>query len=154
MELPDGGAEAWGVLPASGTGIERASGEPPSYGGDCEVACAKGEALSMAEQLTFFSSLDFPGRTTLMVWEIAKRLGCSDKHVFNEIDAQELVTLDLKNKGSGRRMARVPIECYRDYVLKRLTGPQDMRMRFLTDLPAATRRVLIIELQASLRAKP
>lgn len=103
------------------------------------------------EQLQLFASLDFPGRSTLLVWEIADRLGCSCKHLFNEIDAGALVVLDLAAKGSNRRCARVPIECYRDYIFKRFTGPVAVRMQFLRDLPPPVKRQLIEELKLSLR---
>jgi hypothetical protein len=106
----------------------------------------------MPEQLQFpFPSLDFPGRSTLLVWEIAERLGVSEKHLFNEVDEGALTVLDLKAAQSSRRCARVPIECYRDYVLGRLTGPLADRAALLRNLPAVTRRQLIRELQESLQ---
>lgn len=104
----------------------------------------------MAEQLDFLASLDFPGRSTVLVREIAARLGLSEKHLFNEIDSGALVVLDAKSAGSSRRCARVPIECYRDYVLKRLTGTVAERTELLRTLPAAVRRQLVRELQESL----
>jgi hypothetical protein len=39
-----------------------------------------------AEQLQLFASLDFPGRSTLMIWEIANRLGVTVRHLLNQID--------------------------------------------------------------------
>ena len=103
-----------------------------------------------AEQLQFFASLDFPGRATVQVREIAERLGVSVRHLLNEIDEGALVVLDLKAARSSRRCARVPIECYRDYVLDRLSGPAMGRSELLRNLPAAVRRALIHELQESL----
>lgn len=103
------------------------------------------------EQLTFLASLDFPGRTTLYLREIAERLGCTVAHLLNEIDACEFVGIDISATRSLRRAMRIPIESYRNYILKRLTGPADFKMQFLRDLPAATRRQLIEELQQSLR---
>lgn len=108
----------------------------------------------LTEQLTFLSSLDFPGRTTLGLGEIAERLGCSVRHLLNEADSGALVGLDISASRSARRAMRIPVECYRDYVLKKLTGPADLRMRFLRDLPAAVRRDLIEQLQASLKTHP
>lgn len=108
----------------------------------------------MPEQLTFFASLDFPGRTTLWLREIAERLGCSVKHLLRELESGSLTGLDIRGAGRSRASVRVPVECYRDYVVRKLTGPADFRMRFLLDLPAATRRALILELQASLKTKP
>jgi hypothetical protein len=108
----------------------------------------------MAEQLTFFASLDFPGRTTLLLWEIAERLGCTVKHLLEQVDSGELVGLDVRSAEVSRRSMRIPVECYRDYILRRMTGDADHKMRFLRDLPAATRRQLIDELRASLHANP
>jgi len=106
----------------------------------------------MPEQLQLFASLDFPGRSTVLVREMAERLGVSERHLFNEIDSGALVVLDLKAKGSARRCARVPIECYRNYVSARLTGPMELRSSFIAALPVAVRRALLAEIQASLRA--
>ena len=43
------------------------------------------------------------GRTTLYVWEIAKRLGLSEKKLFNDIDSGALVVMDFKASGVSRR---------------------------------------------------
>ncbi len=107
-----------------------------------------------AEQLNFFASLDFPGRTTLHLGEIAGKLGCTVQHLLNEIDQNAFVGIDLKGAEATRRAIRVPIECYRTYVLSRLTGPVDFKMKFLRELPIATRRELIGELTLSLRTHP
>lgn len=105
----------------------------------------------MSEQLQLFASLDFPGRSTLYLWEIADRLGCTVRHLLNEIDCGSFVGLDLAAHGSNRRAIRVPVECYRAYIVKRLTGPADVRMQFLRDVPAHLRRQLIEDLKLSLR---
>lgn len=107
-----------------------------------------------AEQLTFLVSLDFPGRSVLYLWEIAEKLGVSIKHLSNEIDAGTLTVLDLKAADSKRRCARVPIECYRDYVIGRLTGPVGHRAQFLSSLPVAVRRQLLREIEESLKPHP
>jgi len=107
----------------------------------------------MAEQLQFLASLDFPGRSTLLLREIAERLGCSIKHLCNQIDEGKLVVLDIASSDSDRLAARVPIEFYRDYILKCATDKNvDLRMRFLRDLPEATRRQLLLELWRSFPA--
>lgn len=103
----------------------------------------------MPEQLDFLASLDFPGRSTVLVREIAERLGLSEKHLFNEIDTGSLIVIDAKSAGASRRCARVPVECYRDYVLKRLTGNVGSRAELLRNLPTAVRRQLLRELQES-----
>jgi hypothetical protein len=104
-----------------------------------------------AEQLQLFASLDFPGRSTLMIWEIASRLGVTVRHLLNQIDSGALVVLDLKDPASSRRCARVPIECYRAYIARQLTGPVDVRSAFIRTLPPVERRALIRELEASLK---
>ena len=104
-----------------------------------------------AEQLQLFASLDFPGRSTLMIWEIASRLGVTVRHLLNQIDDGALVVLDLKAPTSSRRCARVPIECYRAYIAKQLTGPIEVRAAFLRTLPPTEKRALIRELEASLK---
>jgi hypothetical protein len=44
----------------------------------------------------------------------------------------------------------VPVECYRNYVVTRLSGPT--RPEFLRALPPATLRELVKEMQAILRS--
>jgi hypothetical protein len=102
-------------------------------------------------QLDFFPSLDFPGRTTVLVREIAARLGVSEKHLFREIDSGALVVLDLKAAGSSRRCARVPVESYRAYIEKHLTAPVTQRSEFIRHLPVAVRRSLLREIEESLK---
>ncbi len=103
-----------------------------------------------AEQLTFFTSLDFPGRTTLGLGEIAERLGCTVRHLLNEIDRNAFAGLNLAAKGVERRAMRIPVEAYRTYVLSKLTGPVDLRMQFLRDLPVATRTEVVCGIYATL----
>lgn len=93
-----------------------------------------------AEQLTFFASLDFAGRTTLGLAEIAEKLGCTVQHLLNEIERGAFQGLNLAASHAGRRAMRIPVECYRAYVLSKLTGAVDLRMQFLADLPVASRR--------------
>jgi len=103
-----------------------------------------------ADQLAFpFASLDFPGRSTVMLSEIAEKLGVSHQHLLNEIDEGTFVGIDLKGKGATKRCIRIPLEIYHRFILSRLTGP--LRGQFLRDLPVATRRQLLRELQESLR---
>ena len=106
-----------------------------------------------AEQLQLFASLDFPGRTTLQLWEIADRLGCSVNHLLNEVDSGELVVINIASAASARRACRVPLECYQNYIIKRLSGPVDHAMTFLCQLPAPLRRQLIEDLKLSLKTK-
>lgn len=108
--------------------------------------------MSTPAQLDFFPSLDFPGRTTLMVSEIADRLGYSAKHVCGLIEDGSIPALDGKSQDAAKPSFRVPIESYRNFIVARVNGP--MRSEFIRALPAATRRALIAELQASLKANP
>lgn len=104
------------------------------------------------EQLTFFASLDFPGRTTLYLWEIAERLGCTVKHLLEQVDSGKLIGLDLKSKGVSRRAMRIPVECYRQYILSQCTGPSESRAQFFHSLPAGVRSDVIRSLWSSLSA--
>lgn len=83
-----------------------------------------------------FASLDFPGRNVVTVAEIAEKLGATIQHVLNLIEDGSLVACDLARHVGSRRMARVPVEEYRNFILKRLTGAS--RAEFLTQLPRAT----------------
>lgn len=97
--------------------------------------------MNVAEQLAFpFASLDFPGRTTLGLGEIAKRIGCSVDHLLNECEHGALCGVDLKGAKATARFIRVPIESYRAYVLTRMTG--EFRRNFIRDLPAHIKREL------------
>lgn len=105
----------------------------------------------MAEQLQFvLASLDFPGRTVLYLWEIAERLGVSVKHLLEQVDSGKLGGLDVRSAGVARRSMRIPIEAYHRYVMQQWTGPADVRMEFLRDLPTATRLAVIRETYATL----
>lgn len=110
--------------------------------------------MSTPVQQDFFASLDFPGRTTLYLHEIAMRIGVTVKHLLDQVEEGKLVGLDVSSADSNRRAMRVPVECYRNYVLCALTGPVDFKLAFLRALPAATRRQLIDELNASLKHTP
>ena len=105
------------------------------------------------KQMNFFSSLDFPGRTVLYVWEIAQKLGGTVQHYLNLVDTGELVAIDTASRADGktRRMLRVPVESYRNFIICRLTG--EMRAQFLAQLPVSTRLELIDELKNSLKRK-
>lgn len=94
-----------------------------------------------AEQLALpFACLDFPGRTTISLGEMAGRLGCSVNHLLNEVEHNALVGLNLKGTKATRRNIRVPIESYRAYVLKNMSGP--FRADFISELPPSIKRQL------------
>ncbi len=99
-----------------------------------------------AEQFVFpFSSLDFPGRQQpLMLYEIAAKLNCSVDHLLNEAEVGALAGVDLKGAKASRRNVRVPVEAYRRYVLKRMTG--EFRRDFIRDLSPLVKRQLRLEM--------
>ncbi len=106
----------------------------------------------MTEQLQFaFPSLDFPGRVNLGVDEVAKKLGISAQHVIDLIVEGKLRALDMRGKGALRALYRVPVECYRDFIVASLTTPAE-RMRLLRELPKTTLRDLRHELDRLIAA--
>lgn len=99
----------------------------------------------MPAQLNFFASLDFPeDRTVLTVGEIAAKTRYTVQHILNHIEAGELTALDGSGKDAKRGSMRVPIESYRNFILRRLTNPKADDA--LPTLPEATRIALIGEL--------
>lgn len=104
-----------------------------------------------SQQLTFFHSLDFPGRTVLYVNEIAKKLGITRQQVVNLIDVGELGYLNVATDPTTRPCRRIPIESYRNFIIRRLESEE--RLQFLKDLPVSTRLELIEELKTSLKRK-
>ena len=109
----------------------------------------------MGEQLQFgfFASLDFPGRTTLRVEEIAEKLGVTTQHILDLIDEKRLTAMDVRGEGATRATYRVPVEAYRNYVAATLTEPAES-LRLLRHLPRATLRELVRELNEFLKANP
>ncbi len=101
-------------------------------------------------QTDFFASLDFPGRTTLGLAEIAERVGCTVQHLLNECDRGAFSGLNIAAPGAARRAMRIPVECYRAWVISKLSGPVDLRMQFLRDLPVATRTEVVCGIYATL----
>lgn len=95
-----------------------------------------------------YPSLDFPGRTMLLLSEAAGRLGVSVRHLQREAEEGVLVLVDVRGANARQPAWRLPIECYRDYVSARLSGPE--RSAALQALPEATRASLIRELVAGL----
>jgi hypothetical protein len=104
------------------------------------------------EQLQFaFASLDFPGRVSLRVEEIADKLSITPQHVLDLIVEGKLQAVDVRGEGSTRACYRVPVESYRDFVVRALTTPAE-RMRLLRELPKATLRELRRELDQLIAA--
>lgn len=105
-----------------------------------------------AEQLQFaFASLDFPGRVSLRVEEVATKLGVTPQHVIDLIVEGKLQALDIRGHGATRALYRIPVECYRDFIVRSLTTPAE-RMRLMRELPKATLRELRRELDQLIAA--
>ena len=105
----------------------------------------------MSEQLQFpFPSVDFPGRTSLTLDEVRGKLGVSKQHVIDLIIEGKLQAIDVRSVGAQRALYRIPIECYRDFIVRTLTTPTE-RLRLLRELPKATLRELLRDLSEFLR---
>ncbi len=100
-----------------------------------------------------FASLDFPGRATLTVAEVALRTGFCSRHIEGLIDVGALVALNGANPKATKRSLRIVIESYRDWVVRGLTGPAEIRTYFIARLPLETKRDLYNEL-ARLLGRP
>jgi hypothetical protein len=100
-------------------------------------------------QLNFpFPSLDFPGRTVLYMHEVAERIGCSIDKAYTLVDDGSLAAVNIAGATATRRELRVPIECWRNFIVQRMTAPMPQTSEFLKSLPAAVRDELIRELRA------
>lgn len=97
-----------------------------------------------------FACLDFSGRGSVPVWEIAKKIGVTRQHILDHIDAGTLIALDTKLVGKRSNM-RVPVDEYRRWVLVRLIN-LETRRDFIAQLPEPTVRELVKELTARLNA--
>jgi hypothetical protein len=63
----------------------------------------------------------FPGRTSLMVPEVAAVLEIDDKQVVSLINEGLLGAVEITGRGnkSSREHWRIPVECYDDYIRRR-----------------------------------
>lgn len=108
--------------------------------------------MSRPIQLEFpYASLDFPHRATLTAAEIAEKLGCTKRHIENQIEAGQIGDLNLASKDTSRRFSRVPIEEYRNFIIRRMSG--EGRILFLAALPKSTLQELQNEITALMRRK-
>ncbi len=93
--------------------------------------------MPQPQQLSLeFASLDFPDNRTVTVAQIADKLKCTIPHILNLVDDGTLVACDAARRVGSRRMVRVPVEEYRRFVMKRLSGPS--RADFVAGLPRTT----------------
>lgn len=70
-----------------------------------------------------FALLDVQGRSSLTVKEVASRLHCTPRHICDLIDEGELVALNIAGRCASRMTARIPVESYRDFVIRSCTAP-------------------------------
>lgn len=80
-----------------------------------------------------FRSLDFPGRHVLTPVEVSQRLGISLPQVHALLEEGELTSIDVRSAQAQRKTHRIPIESYRDFVVRRLSGTH--RHELLRQLP-------------------
>lgn len=67
-----------------------------------------------------FSLLDLKGKTVLSVKDVSDLLGCSTRHVCELIAAEQLCAINV-GLGRSRMHARIPVESFRDFVMRGLT---------------------------------
>ncbi len=105
------------------------------------------EQLHMTEML---ACLDFPGRGAVSIKEIAAKLGYTPRHVIGWVESGELGHFDGRGRGATRASHRIPIDYYRDFIVRRLSGPA--RRDLLAQLPKGTLRDLQREIVQLLAA--
>jgi hypothetical protein len=94
-----------------------------------------------------FACLDFSGRATVTVKEIARKTGYTPKHIANLIEAHHIAALNGALKAS-RGAWRVPVDEYRRWVCSILTSTE--RTAFIAQLPEETLHELQNEIAARL----
>lgn len=79
------------------------------------------QATSSPEQMELpFALLDTHGRTVLTVREVAARLHCTPQHVCELIASQTLTAVNI-GTGKRRMAARIPVEAFRDFIIRSMT---------------------------------
>ena len=71
----------------------------------------------------------FPGRTSLMVPEVAAVLEIDEKQVISLINEGMLGAVEITGRGnkSSREHWRIPVECYDDYIRRRSNTTEGKR---------------------------
>lgn len=88
----------------------------------------------MHEVECFYGSLLFPGRKSLTVTEVARKLNFSVQHIINLIHSGELNALNnSKAPKQTRASLRIPVESYHEFLAARLVHGQNVSPIF--DLP-------------------
>jgi hypothetical protein len=73
-----------------------------------------------ADRSLSFASLDFPGRHVLSALELADRVGCTTRHIFNLILEGHLRAINISGrKSADRHTIRIPIESWRQFLNER-----------------------------------
>jgi len=98
-----------------------------------------------------FPSLDFQGRTTLTVNDIANKLRYTPEHVIGLIECGELVSVNGSRSVETRMSYRVPIEAYREFIRSRMTAP--FKETCFSKLTLTQLMTLAGELQAAIATK-
>lgn len=104
-----------------------------------------------AQQLLLpFASFDFSDGKPITVGKIAEKLGVTAQHVLNLCEDGTLISCDLGRHVGSRRMLRVPVEEYRNFILTRLSG--EARKEFIAALPRSTLSEIRAEIDRVLAA--
>ena len=81
----------------------------------------RGSKCKSANRPLSFESLDFPGRHVVSALEIADRVGCTTKHIFNLILEGHLRAINISGRKSpDRQTVRIPIESWRQFLHERM----------------------------------
>lgn len=97
-----------------------------------------------------FALLEVHGRTTLTVKEVADRLACTRQHVCTLVQTGELGAINI-GTGKQRMAAKIPVECFRDFVIRSMTCKWEQSP--LRHLPTQALVNLYIKLGNHLRNK-
>lgn len=66
------------------------------------------------------AQITFPGRTVLMISEVAKALCCTETHVRDLIDEGQLVAVDIASPAASgskpRQCLRIPVSSYDNFL--------------------------------------
>ena len=74
-----------------------------------------------APQQLDFPSLAFPrDRSALYVFEVARRLKCTEVHIRTLIECGQLRAINIATDPNGRKCYRIPVESYEDYLNRHL----------------------------------
>jgi len=86
----------------------------------------RSESLALDQQLAYKV---FPGRSMLMVQEVADALGVTDRHVVTLINEQLIGAVEITGRGNKTSAEhwRVPVAAYDDYIRRRSNISEERR---------------------------